>query len=58
MTVDYKNRNLRIGDTDEINKPSMGLNKASVNLKNLPTSPVGLSPGDLWIDGDTIKIVL
>lgn len=57
MTVDYKNRNLRIGDTDETDKPEIGLNKESVNLKNLPTSPVGLSSGDLWVDVDTIKIV-
>ena len=29
----------------------------TANFSTLPTSPTGLRPGDLWRDGDVIKIV-
>lgn len=31
---------------------------AKVNLGNVPTSPTGLAAGDVWRDGDVLKVVL
>jgi hypothetical protein len=42
--------------TEEISLQGDTLLNANVNMPNLPTSATGLSSGDLWNDGGTLKI--
>ena len=43
--------------TEKISLQDDTLLNANVNMPNLPTSATGLSSGDLWNDGGTVKIV-
>jgi len=38
--------------------PELAVTKRGVSMLNLPTSSTGLKPGDLYIDGGVIKIVM
>jgi len=37
--------------------PELSLNNKAVNIANIPTSPVGLIKGDIWLDNGTLKMV-
>ena len=43
---------------NEINvNPQFSLNNQTINVKNIPTSPIGLKTGDIWSDNGVLKIV-
>ena len=56
QTGAYIGGNSAIG-TEDISLQGSVLMNENVNMANLPTSATGLSSGDIWNDGGTLKIV-
>lgn len=49
--------NLRVGDEVEVSVRESGSGQSIFNISNIPTSASGLSSGDVYSDGGTLKIV-
>ncbi len=49
--------NVRVGDEVEISVRESGSGQSIFNISNIPTSASGLSSGDVYSDGGTLKIV-
>ena len=59
LTVDGRNSNVGIGTTSPGAKLDVNgtIKATAINFSGLPTSSTGLSTGDVWNDGGTLKIV-
>ena len=44
-------------DTDRYDGPELSVNRRTINVKNLPTSPDVLESGDLYSEDGVVKIV-
>ena len=57
-TVLSKSQPLAVPPTQADNAAQMIVKRKTLNITNIPSSSVGLSQGDLYLDGDIIKVVL